>query len=65
MVLNLSKKMDCAKILWEDRFGATFGGLIILFGVRILYWNNPKENATNVSKFALRGEEGIFLGSHI
>ena len=65
MALNLSKRMDCAKIPWEDRFGETFSGLIIPFGARILYWNNPKENATNASKFAPKGEEGIFLGYDI
>ena len=65
MALNLSKRMDCAKIPWEDRFGESFSGLTIPFGAKILYWNNPKENATNASKFAPKGEEGIFLGYHI
>ena len=35
------------------------------FGAKVLFWNNPKENVTNASKFAPKGEDGIFLGYHI
>ena len=31
----------------------------------MIYWNNPKQNATGSSKFAPTGEEGIFLGYHV
>ena len=59
MALNLSKRMDCAKIPWEDRLGESFSGLSIPFGAKVLFWNNPKENVTNASKFAPKGEDGI------
>ena len=31
----------------------------------VLFWNNPKQNVTDASKFAPKGEDGIFLGYHI
>ena len=49
----------------EDRFGEGLSGLSIPFGAKVLSWNNPKENVTNASKFAPKGEGGIFLGYHI
>ena len=30
--------------------------LPFLSAAKVLYWNNPKENATNASKFAPNGE---------
>ena len=38
---------------------------MIPFGAKVLFWNNPKQNITEASKFAPTGEEGIFLGFHI
>ena len=65
MALNTTKRLDVARILWEDRFGTPFDGLMIPFGAKVLFWNNPKQNITEASKFATTGEEGIFLGFHI
>ena len=65
MALNTTKRLDVARIPWEDRFGTPFDGLMIPFGAKVLFWNNPKQNITEASKFAPTGEEGIFLGFHI
>ena len=65
MALNISKRLDVEKIPWEDRFGDSFDGLVVPFGAKVIYWNNPKQNATGSSKFAPTGEEGIFLGYHV
>ena len=45
--------------------GDSFDGLVVPFGAKVIYWNNPKQNATGSSKFAPTGEEGIFLGYHV
>ena len=65
MALNTTKRLDVARIPWEDRFGTPFDGLMIPFGAKVLFWNNPKQNITETSKFAPTGEEGIFLSFHI
>ena len=65
MALNATKRLDVARIPWEDRFGTPFDGLMIPFGAKVLFWNNPKQNVTEASKFSPTGEEGIFLGFHI
>ena len=65
MALNISKRLDVGKIPWDDRFGDSFDGLVVPFAAKVIYWNNPKHNATGSSKFAPTGEEGIFLGYHV
>ena len=65
MALNISNRLDVEKIPWEDRFGDSFDGLVVPFGAKVIYWYNPKHNATGSSKFAPTGEEGIFLGYHV
>ena len=47
------------------RFGEDFSGIKIPFGAKILFWNNPKLKAPNISKFSPTAAEGIFLGYHI
>ena len=65
MALNTTKRLDVARIPWEDRYGTPFDGLMVPFGAKVLFWNNPKQNITKASKFAPKGEEEIFLGFHI
>ena len=43
MALNTTKRLDVARIPWEDRFGTPFDGLMIPFGAKVLFWNNPKQ----------------------
>ena len=38
---------------------------MVPFSAKVLFWNNPKQNITEASKFAPTDEEGIFLGLHI
>ena len=65
MALDISNRLDVEKIPCKDRFGDSFDGLVVPFGAKVIYWNNPKQNATGSSKFAPTGEEGIFLGYHV
>ena len=65
MAFNATKRLDVARIPWEGRFGSLFDGLMVPFGAKVIFWNNPKQNITEASKFALLGEEGILLGFHI
>lgn len=65
MALNLSKRFDVGKIPWTERFKEDFPGRITPFGAKVPCWNNPKQKATDASKFAPKGEDGIFLGCHI
>ena len=65
MALNLSKRFDTGQIPWTERFGENFSGRLVPFGAKVLFWNNPKQNVTDASKFAPKGEDGIFLGYHI
>ena len=65
MALNLSRRFDTGQIPWTERFGEDFSGRLVPFGAKVLFWNNPKQNVTDASKFAPKGEDGIFLGYHI
>ena len=65
MALNATKRLDNGIVPWEARYREPFLGLMIPFGARVLYWNNPKQNVPADSKFAPTGVEGIFLGYHI
>ena len=65
MALNLSRRLDTGQIPWTERFGENFSGKLVPFGAKVLFWNNPKQNVTNASKFAPKGEDGIFLGYHV
>ena len=65
MALNATKRLDNGIVPWEARYGEPFSGIMIPFGARVLYWNNPKQNIPASSKFAPTGVEGIFLGYHI
>ena len=65
MALNLSKRFDNARIPWTEHFGENFTGRIVPFGAKVLSWNNPKQDVTDASKFAPKGEDGIFLGYHV
>ena len=65
IALNINSRVDCDASPWESRFGAIFDGPQISFGAKVLFWNNPKQNAVEASKFAPTGQEGIFLGYHI
>ena len=65
MALNLSRRFDSGMIPWTERFGEDFVGKQIPFGARVLFWNNPKQNVTDSSKFAPKGEDGVFIGYHI
>ena len=63
--LNTTKRLNVARIPWENRFGTPFNGLMVPFGATVIFWNNPKQNIAEASKFAPTGEEGIFVGFHI
>ena len=65
MVLNLSKRFDNAQIPGTERFGENFTGRLVPFGAKVLFRNNPKQNITDASKFAPKGEDGVFLGYHV
>ena len=65
MALNLTERFDSKSIPWEDRFGEAFDGLMVPFGAKVLYWNNPKQNVTGESKFSATGVDGVFFGYHI
>ena len=65
MALNLSRRLDTGRIPWTERFGEDFNGRLVPFGAKVLFWNNPKQNITDASKFAPKGEDGVFLGYHI
>ena len=65
VALNLTERFDSKSILWEDRFGEAFDGLMVPFGAKVLYWNNPKQNVTGEPKFSATGVDGFFLGYHI
>ena len=43
MALNATKRLDVARIPWEDRFGTFSDGLMVPFGAKVLFWNNPKQ----------------------
>ena len=64
MALNTTKRLDVARVPWEHRFQFTIRRSYGPFGAKVLFWNNPKQNITEASKFAPTGEEGIFLGFH-
>ena len=65
MALILTERFDSKSIPWEGRFGEAFDGLIVPFGAKVLYWNNPKQHVTGESKFSATGMDGVFLGYHI
>ena len=65
IALNINPRVDCDASPWESRFEAILEGPQIPFGAKVLFWNNPKQNAVGASKFAPTGQEGIFLGYHI
>ena len=65
MALNLTERFDSKSIPWEDRFGKAFDELMVPFGAKALYWNNPKQNVTGESKFSATRVDGVFLGYHI
>ena len=65
MALSLSKGFDNAQIPWTECFGENFTGRLVPFGAQVLFWSNPKQNMTDASKFAPKGEDGIFLGYHM
>ena len=56
--------MDCAKIPWEDSLVRVLAAVHSVRGQSFVL-EQPKENVTNASKFAPKGEDGIFLGYHI
>ena len=37
MALNTTKRLDVARIPWEDRFGTPFNGLMVPFGAKVLF----------------------------
>ena len=49
----------------KDRFGEAFDGLMVPFGAKVLYWNNPEQKVTGESKFSSTGVDGVFLGYHV
>ena len=64
MALNTTKRLLVARIPWEDQFRSPLDGLMVPFGAKVLFRDNPEQNIT-ASKFAPPGEEGIFLSFHI
>ena len=67
VALNVSPRLgfDSKDTPWKLRYGEDFNGLIVPFGAKVLFWNNPKQGVPKVSKFAPSSAEGIFLGYHI
>ena len=65
IALNVTKRLDDGVVPWEARYGEPFTGMIIPFGAKVLFWNNPKQGTPPTTKFGPTGVEGIFLGYHI
>ena len=65
IALNVTKRLDDGVVPWEARYGEPFTGMIIPFGAKVLFRNNPKQGTPPTTKFGPTGVEGIFLGYHI
>ena len=66
LAVNASPQLNGDESPWKLRFGEDFPGqLMIPFGAKILFWNNPKRADSTSGKMSPTANDGIFLGYHI
>jgi hypothetical protein len=63
--INASPQLDGSESPWHLRFGEKFIAMHILFGAKVLFWNNPERADNTAGKLSPTSNEGIFLGYYI
>ena len=63
--VNATPQLNGDDAPWKLRFEEDFPGLLIPFGAKILFWNNPKRVDNTSGKTSPTANDGIFLGYHI
>ena len=59
MAANTSDQLDSSLSSWELRFGEMFEGMLIPFGAKVLFWNNPNRANNTAGKLSPTSVEGV------
>ena len=65
MAVNATPQLNGDDAPWKLHFDEDFPCLLIPFGAKILFWNNPKRVDNTSGKTSPTANDGIFLGYHI
>jgi len=65
MAVNATPQLNGDDAPWKLHFDEDFPCLLIPFGAKILFWNNPKRVDNTSGKTSPTANDGIFLGYHV